>query len=532
VKSLAYNYIKAALIICLSIVSFGCGNSSSNTPSTATSVSGMVFAGPASGSSVTAKNTAGAIVAGPVISGADGSYTLPIPNSDLSSDLIIEASGGKYTDEATGTPDVQLGTFSAFIEKNSLAAGTNVTVDPSSTIVRELIKGGRTKAAAETTFKDAFGYTPDCTIKPAFAGMSSASTTPQRLAGLRAAAFSQLTNTLNIPAAKQHELILALADDLSDGVLDGKKSDGTAVVTVSGTVIPEDICGKFGQAMFTFQNDSSKNKSRLTIDKLDNLVFNKVALTDSYKVEYIPGTMPAAQGKTTFQIKLTNRIGGAAATGKVITLMPTMFMPGMSHSSPADTVVETSTSGSYDCTAYYLMSSGPGMGVWELKVMIGMETATFYPAVAMTMGTTSNVKLLGISDTIGSMTGGTPSGRTYRLFNDGISGTTAKLFIAAVNDSMMMTFPAVSVGTSLTGLTVSTMAVDISTDKNVWTALTDDGNGHWSKAGLMTLPAATNLYVRLTINGEQKTTDGKALAADSSNGFQTFIVTPSGGMTM
>jgi hypothetical protein len=529
-KSLADKITKATLVICLSFVSFGCSSSGSDTPSATTSVSGVVFAGPASGSSVTAKNSAGAVVAGPVISGADGSYTLPIPNSELTSDLVIEANGGKFTDEATGTPEVQLGGFSAFIEKNSLAAGANVTVDPSSTIVRELVKGGKTKAAAETAFKEAFGYTPDATIKPVFAGLSSASTTPQRLAGLRAAAFSQLTNTLNIPAAKQHELILALADDLSDGVLDGKKFDGTAVVTVSGTAIPEDICGKFGQALFTFQNDSGKNKSKLTPDKIGALAFSKVALTTSYRVEYIPGMMAATQGKTAFRIKLTNR-DGAIATGQAITLMPKMYMPGMSHSAPVDAIVESSTPGTYDCTVYYLMASGPGMGVWELKVMIGMETATFYPAVAMAMGTTSFVKLVGISDTIASMMGGTPSGRTYRLFNDGITGTTAKLFIAAADDSMMMKFPAVSVGTTLTGLTVGTIAVEVSTDKISWTALTDDGKGHWSNTGIMTLSAATNLYVRLTINGEQKTTDGN-IAVTGTNDFATFTITSAGGMAM
>ena len=41
------------------------------------------------------------------------------------------------------------------------------------------------KAAADAVFAAAFGYTPDCSIKPAFAAMSSASTTGQRLAGQR-----------------------------------------------------------------------------------------------------------------------------------------------------------------------------------------------------------------------------------------------------------------------------------------------------------------------------------------------------------
>jgi len=95
-------------------------------------------------------------------------------------------------------------------------------------------------AAAFSSYSSSFGYKPDFTIKPAFANVSSAVTTPQRLAGFRAAAFSQLTNDIKDPttnagiggAAKQFELLQAIADDLSDGTLDGKKS-GSVVKTVS-----------------------------------------------------------------------------------------------------------------------------------------------------------------------------------------------------------------------------------------------------------------------------------------------------------
>jgi len=64
----------------------------------------------------------------------------------------------------------------------------------------------------------------------------------------------------------------------------------------------------------------------------------------------------------------------------------------------------------------------------------------------MAMGSTARATLKGVNDKIGAMMGGTPSSRTYYLFNDGTAASTVKLFIAAADDSMMMQFPAVYAG--------------------------------------------------------------------------------------
>ena len=78
--------------------------------------------------------------------------------------------------------------------------------------------------------------------------------------------------------------------------------------------------------------------------------------------------------------------------------------------------------------------------------------------------------------------------------------------------------------------TVSSIAVDVSTDKITWVPAADLGNGHWSAAGLTGLTTGTvgKIHVRLTVsNGvlpEQKSTDG--LAVGATNGYQTFNVTP------
>jgi hypothetical protein len=180
--------------------------------------------------------------------------------------------------------------------------------------------------------------------------------------------------------------------------------------------------------------------------------------------------------------------------------------------------------------------NGMSMGVWELKVTVdGSESARFYPTVDMPMGITTLAKLSGVSDAIMGMAG--LEKRTWFLFNDGLSGTSGsssfKLFLATKEMGTMLTFPAVKIGDTLknesgTSWTVNTITIEASTDKTTWVPAIDSGNGHWTAAGLsgLTAGAPGKIYVRLTVNGELKTVDGLALAADGANGYQTFSVTP------
>lgn len=526
-------------MFCFPLVISACGGSGSSTPSATTaSVSGTVLAGPATGAVVTVKAN-GIEVARSAPTAADGSYTVVIPIPELSRDLNFEASGGTFPDEATSTTGVALGAFSAFAAAGTLTTGSNVTIDPSSTIVQKLVAGGRTKVAADAAFAAAFGYTPDCSIKPAFATMSSASTTTQRLAGLRAAAFSQLTKDLGLTPDKQPELIQALADDLSDGVLDGLKTGGTAVTTASGFLIPVDIASHFANALMTFQT-SPLNKSKLTPDKIGALPFVKTAQTASYNIEYVPGATAAAMGKTTFKIRLTNRSDNTPASGKTLVVKPFMYMATKSHTTPMEAPIDNGD-GTYSCTVYYVMSSAVGgmsMGVWELKATIGTESATFYPFVGTPVGSDMLTKLSGVTDAIMGMAG--VEKRTWFLFNDGLAATTGgnytfNIFLATKENGMTLSFPAVTVGSVLknqsnVSWTVGSIVMDVSTDKTTWVSATDLGNGHWSAAGLTGLTAGTpgKIYVRLYVGDgtttEQKTTDGAAVGA--ANGYQTFNVTP------
>lgn len=250
----------------------------------------------------------------------------------------------------------------------------------------------------------------------------------------------------------------------------------------------------------------------------DSTTANPTVLTASYKVEYIPITT-ATEGKSAVTIKLTNLNSGTPAAGRTVTLVPMMDMGTMSHSAPIDKLVDNGD-GTYSSSIYYLMS-----GAWTLDVKIGGETATFSPTVASSTLLTPKATLKGITDQIAGM-GGMGASRTYYLFNDGLSGGTFKLFIAALDDSMMMSFPAVSAGSILhdqagAAWTVSaaTTKVEVSPDNGVtWISAADKGNGHWEAVGI----SGTTVKVKLSVNGEQKTTDG--LAVTPANTAASFTL--------
>lgn len=252
--------------------------------------------------------------------------------------------------------------------------------------------------------------------------------------------------------------------------------------------------------------------------------------SSAYKVEYVSGTGMNApiQGKSEFKLVITKTSDGSAAAGLAPTVSFMMTMTnGMQHSTPSDVVTEsTTTPGTYNCTAYYLMASGPTMGTWTMKVTVGGETTTFNPDVAMAMGSdTVRATVYGDDDVVVSSMSGT-SYNKYYLFRDGMisaSMPTLKLYISHGENDNMNFVPA-SISSILTSPTnaISDMIVQASSDGGAtWKTGTDSANGHWSIAGLMGLASGvtSTIQVKVTVNGQVKTTDG-------TTDYATFLVTP------
>lgn len=520
---------RAVLLGCAALLA-ACGGSggggSGDDPAPKTTIAGTVYAAPVAGAGVTVRDADGNAVAGPVTTAADGSYAVEIPDSALTGDLRFEANGGTFTDEATGTAGVAAGALAAYVPGGELAAGAAVHLTPASTVAHGLVVAhGKTLAQANTLCQQAFGFAPDPSVAPANAPLSPAVAPSSALAGLRAAAFSRLTQDV-CPAhpERQFALLTALAEDLQDGALDGKADGSAAVPVVAGTNLPTDVLYRYARALNDVLDDA-RNLTGMT---------PTTALTPTYQVEYVEGARPAVQGRTEFMVRITRRSDGAPATGLALALKPLMHMTTKNHATPLDLPIVDHGDGTYSCALYYLMNSGPTMGYWELNVVIGgdpSETATFYPEVGMPMGDTARFLLKGQEDVeVSSMV---PPKRRYFLFNDGLTGAagghTLHLFLAAYDS--MMSWPAVEEGTVLhppapaTAWTVTDVRVEASTDGTTWVPGTSEG-AHWSLPGLVGLAsgAAGHVYVRLTVNGEQKTTDGNA--PSGANAYADFTVTP------
>ncbi len=517
-----------------------CGGSSgsSSTTSDSATLSGTVVAAPVNGASVLVKDAAGNTIAGPVITAADGSYSVQISNAHLASALVLESSGGTFDDEATGL-NREAGTLAVQIAAGALSGNAAVHMTPATTIVRHMMTANNslTLDEAQTAFQTAFGFSADFSEKPVDATNPPAGATEaQLLAGLHAATFSQLAMDMGLSVTDQFDLLTALAEDLADGTLDGEGVGGT--VTVGEVTLPANIQNQFTLALQNFHGGSRDNTG-LTSTQIGTLPFAKDALSSSYRFEYIDGMMAAMEGKTQFKIRVTDAATGLTAqTGLALSLAAKMHMATMTHMTPVDGCSESATPGTYDCTLYYLMASemaGVSMGYWELLVTANSETVAFFPPVGMGMNGNGKHQLRGqSSDLIPNMMTVTEQ-RPYYLFKDAITGTTGdhtvRLFVA-VKESMMV-YPKLFLNNIFNSgtdyeLTANPVVVELSTDDGLnWLAMTDEGDGYWSVANVagLTDGVENSFLVRVTVNSEQKTTDGLAPALDGTNDYAVFTTT-------
>ncbi len=523
----------------------GCKSESAD-PASLTTITGSATASSLDGATITAYDASGTAVSTNSTT-SNGTFSVDILTSALSSNMYIKASGGNYSDEATGatTPLGSEG-MSIFVKANSLSAtSTVVNITPSTTILAVATENwashhstvtdlGTAYDAAATAFDNAFNYTPDMTVTPLVASsdQSASTNTAAKVAGMKVAGFSQLTTDVTGSSSTQAEMLKALGQDLSDGSLDGMS--GTTALYVNGSSLPKDMAKRFGDALVTFTG-STKNLSGQTYAGMGDLPFFYTAYTSSYKVVYVPGSMSPMQGKSMFSLTITDLNGNALTTTPTVSLASTMGMPTKTHSTPIKGCTQSTTT-TWSCTLYYLMASkmsSGNMGYWTLKPSITVgtttETATFYPSVAMAMTDTERVSLKGVADTMTNMMGATVK-RPYYLFKDTVTGSsnTFKVFVSA--QASMMSFPAVTTSTTLNSgksyqLAVSTIVLEASSDATTWVTMTNDGSGIFSTTSFsLTAGTQTTLYVRATINGEQKSTDGAT--ASGTNAYGTFKVTP------
>ncbi len=517
-KRLRYSFVFGSIALLAACSSADSVTAPVTPPATPTAVtlSGSIFASDVGGASVTIKKTDGTTVAGPVTTNSDGTYSIDILDTQLVSDLVFESTGGGFVDEETRL-NATAGSMSAFVSGGTLAAGDSVHVTPSTTIHAGLIiNHGKTPTEAQTAFFNAFAYNPDFSVDPVDitdpASLNAGDVA--RLAGWHAAVFSRLASDLGLTPEQMFEMFAAIAQDLSDGDLDGDVEVGSTGVNTPALATYIATTGSFNTA------------------EAANLEITYTQLTDEH-------------GKNVFKLTILDTSGGGAATpvtdlvpGTELTVMPMMYMADRIHATPMGSITELGN-GEYEVTAYYLMPSrmpSETMGTWDLKVMVNMKSVHFYPNIDMApMINTARVQLKGIADTIFNMDG-LEVPRPYNLFRDNLAqngmGSTYDFDVYIAPMETMMSFPALVDGMILTSgmggtdYNVSGITVEASIDGGTtWdTGTTGVTAGVWSFTALNLddTPGFTNeIRVKLTVSGETKTDGGLATDPD----FQTFNVT-------
>jgi hypothetical protein len=198
-------------------------------PDDPASVSGHVTKGPVAEASVTlhafaADGLPGGILGGPWLTASDGSWSAP-PSSDPS---LLAATGGHYLDEATAT-DVPMGTTRLLGYTTDGSGEVTPCTHTLAIAAAERIRAdglGPATAWSEVVaaFVTAFGFDPT-SATPAGTG-STAGRTHQVLLGGISRLLAESDALAALSGAETADLVVALAEDLSNGRLDGTTAGG------------------------------------------------------------------------------------------------------------------------------------------------------------------------------------------------------------------------------------------------------------------------------------------------------------------
>ncbi len=266
----------------------GSGGGGSSAPGGGT-ISGALGAGPVAGARVTAYAITGGSMGAPLgsaTSGADGTFTVAV--GDHAGPVLLQAAGGTFTDEATGssmpmlTGDV-LTTAIPSVEAGAATTGVQVTPLTSMAQARaHAMTGGMTAAnvtAANTSVGTYFSVSDivhTAPMNPLTPGAGAGATPDARSYGMTLAAMSEYARTVGMTTSSSG-MVTAMMDDASDGILDGMMG-GTAISMTGmggmmGGGMMQATAGTSGlaTAMTAFVG-SAMNRSGVTMADMQQLI--------------------------------------------------------------------------------------------------------------------------------------------------------------------------------------------------------------------------------------------------------------------
>lgn len=250
-------------------------------------LSGVVTKGPMGGATVTAYAIAsgqlGARV-GTASTDANGHFSMSI--GAYAGPVMLQANGGTYTDEATGTPMSLAQGDVMTVAIPSVAAGattSGIQVTPVTAMAQAIGQhraGGMTDTnitAANTAMGNYFSVADIVHVQPMnplVPGSGAGASQDARNYGMTLAAMSQYAKTLNM--ANSSAMVTAMMGDAADGVMDGKESGSQISMAMGGMMgssmmAPTAGTSGLGAAMTSFMN-SAANASGITATEMAALI--------------------------------------------------------------------------------------------------------------------------------------------------------------------------------------------------------------------------------------------------------------------
>lgn len=290
------NRVLGRLIVVLfaSLMLFaGCGGGSDDTSVTTTpgtgTISGTAVKGPVSGGTVTAFSTnsdgakGGQI--GTAMTDAQGNFLMNVGSH--SGPVMMEMTGGSYTDEATGIVMTMGSGDMMTAVVPSITAGenaTNMQITPLTSMAQQMaqnMSGGMTQAnitQANSAMGQYFGVNDILHTHPMDPLANDSGTTAtqeQRNYGMTIAAMSQYAQMVGM--TNSSGIVTAAMNDASDGQMNGMM--GGTQITMGGGMMGGNMmqpdAGTVGlaDAMQTFMQ-SGQNHSGLTVQDMQALIDN------------------------------------------------------------------------------------------------------------------------------------------------------------------------------------------------------------------------------------------------------------------
>ncbi len=228
----------------LSLFACGGGGGGGTTPPVNGTISGTSVKGPVSGAAITAFAITNGTMGAQIGSGTtdpQGHFTVSV--GDYSGSVLLQMSGGAYTDEATNSSmtmqpgDVMTGLIPS-IDADSNTTGVQVTPLTSMAQARaQNMAGGMTAAniatanAAVGSYFSVSDILHTVPMSPLVPGAGAGATQDMKNYGMTIAAMSQYAKTIGMTTSSSG-IVTAMMKDASDGVMDGMM--GSASISMGG----------------------------------------------------------------------------------------------------------------------------------------------------------------------------------------------------------------------------------------------------------------------------------------------------------